>query len=109
MCACFFDLPAADLTELPTATLCACADATLFNSLITGTVTKALNGSNSERLKTAVSLVGALAKSAPTKMGKKAADLVPLILKAAAKDGDELREGALQVSPLSNKYICLLN
>ncbi|KAL8293671.1 hypothetical protein RQP46_000372 [Phenoliferia psychrophenolica] len=78
------------------AILSACSDAALFNSLITGTVVKALKGTNNEKTKTAVSLVGALAKAAPTKMGKKAAELVPLVLKAAAKDDDETREGALQ-------------
>ncbi|KAK4702038.1 hypothetical protein P7C70_g4189, partial [Phenoliferia sp. Uapishka_3] len=78
------------------ATLAACSDAALFNTLISSTILKSLKGKDIDKLKTSVSLVGALARSAPTKMGKKAAELVPLILSAASKDDDELKEGALQ-------------
>lgn len=78
------------------AILIPCSDSSLFTSLITSTILVSLNGKNSEKLKTTISLVAALAKSAPVKMGKKAKELVPLILKASAIDDDDLREGALQ-------------
>ncbi|KAM0753363.1 TIP120-domain-containing protein [Meredithblackwellia eburnea MCA 4105] len=79
-----------------TASLIASSDVSLFDSLITSTVTKSLKSTTVEKVKTAVALVAALAKVAPAKMSKKAAQLVPLILKASSKEDDELREGALQ-------------
>ncbi|BGP01934.1 Armadillo-type fold [Rhodotorula toruloides] len=72
------------------------ASADVFDKLVTGTVLPALKGSDEEQLRTAVSLVGALARSAPRLIGPKAGELVPLVLKAAERDDDEAKEGVLQ-------------
>lgn len=67
-----------------------------FTKLVTGTVVKTLQATNTDQLRTSVSLVGALAKTAPQQMGKQAPELIPLILGAAtAHDDDELKEGVL--------------
>ncbi|GEM12805.1 cullin-associated NEDD8-dissociated protein 1 [Rhodotorula toruloides] len=72
------------------------ASADVFDKLIAGTVLPALQGSDAEHLHTAVSLVGALARSAPSLIGPKAGELVPPVLKAAERDDDEAKEGVLQ-------------
>ncbi|BGP09967.1 hypothetical protein JCM10049v2_005845 [Rhodotorula toruloides] len=72
------------------------ASADVFDKLVTGTVLPALKDSDEEQLRTAVSLVGALARSAPRLIGPKAGELVPLVLKAAERDDNEAKEGVLQ-------------
>ncbi|SGY91656.1 BQ5605_C038g11689 [Microbotryum silenes-dioicae] len=71
-------------------------DFIVFDSLVNSTITKALHTSDTESLKTSVLLVGSLARAAPSKMGRKASNLVPLVLATLDHDDDDLRESALQ-------------
>ncbi|GAA5822892.1 hypothetical protein JCM3770_004568 [Rhodotorula araucariae] len=69
----------------------------LLDSLLTDTVLPSLErGSAGDQLRTSISLVGALARSAPAQVGTKAAALIPLVLRGAERDDDEGKEGALQ-------------
>lgn len=71
----------------------------LLDSLLDSTVLPSLQAAaaaDDDRLRTSISLVGALARSAPAQVGPKAAALVPLVLRGADRDDDEGKEGALQ-------------
>ncbi|KAM0790577.1 hypothetical protein ACM66B_004444 [Microbotryomycetes sp. NB124-2] len=74
----------------------AAGDGKLFDTLVTGTAIKLLQSLDAESLKTAVNLSGALTRAVPGKMGKKAKNVIPLVLQTLdANDDDELKEGAL--------------
>ncbi|GAA5846966.1 hypothetical protein JCM9279_006969 [Rhodotorula babjevae] len=69
----------------------------LLDSLLSATVLPSLDqGSSDDQLRTSISLVGALARSAPTQVGPKASALIPLVLEGAERDDDEGKEGVLQ-------------
>jgi hypothetical protein len=69
----------------------------LLNGLLEDTILPNLKGSNSESLRTSISLVGALARTAPTQLSPKVGELVPLVLAGSANNDDEGKEGVLQV------------
>ena len=69
----------------------------LLDSLLSTTVLPSLDkGSSDDHLRTSISLVGALARSAPAQVGPKAGALIPLVLDGAERDADEGKEGVLQ-------------
>ena len=69
----------------------------LLDSLLSTTVLPSLDkGSSDDHLRTSISLVGALARSAPAQVGPKAGALIPLVLEGAERDDDEGKEGVLQ-------------
>ncbi|KPV73776.1 uncharacterized protein RHOBADRAFT_54955 [Rhodotorula graminis WP1] len=69
----------------------------LLDSLLSTTVLPSLQkGSSDDHLRTSISLVGALARSAPAQVGPKAGALIPLVLEGAERDDDEGKEGVLQ-------------
>lgn len=74
------------------------AQQALFDELLASTILPGLSGAASaDQEKTTVQLVGAVARHSPQKVGPMLLDIVPRILKAAAKEDDELREAVLQV------------
>ncbi|GAA6003408.1 TIP120 domain-containing protein [Rhodotorula paludigena] len=68
----------------------------VFSALLKSTILPSLQSAADDKLRTSISLVGALARSAPSQIGSKAGDLIPLVLKGAEKDDDEGKEGVLQ-------------
>ena len=88
---------AALATLIPTTTT---ASSNVFDTLVSTTILPTLQASTSTRgddqFRTSVSLVAALARSAPTRIGPRVAELVPLVLAGATKDDDEAKEGVLQ-------------
>ncbi|BGP50195.1 hypothetical protein JCM10450v2_006106 [Rhodotorula kratochvilovae] len=69
----------------------------LLDSLLTETVVPVLERADAgDALRTSISLVGALARSAPAQVGGKAAALIPLVLHGADRGDDEGKEGVLQ-------------
>ncbi|KWU42987.1 TIP120-domain-containing protein, partial [Rhodotorula sp. JG-1b] len=88
---------AALATLIPTTTT---ASSNVFDTLVSTTILPTLQASTSTRgddqFRTSVSLVAALARSAPTRIGPRVAELVPLVLVGATKDDDEAKEGVLQ-------------
>lgn len=68
----------------------------VFESLVGKTVLPTLRaGPDDAAFRTSVSLIAALAKSAPGQIGPKVPELVPLVLSGAQKDDDETKEGVL--------------
>ncbi|GAA5985956.1 hypothetical protein JCM10908_006347 [Rhodotorula pacifica] len=83
-------------TLIPTT---ASTSSSVFDTLVSKTILPSLqsrNGSSDDQFRTSVSLVGALARSAPAQIGPKVAELVPLVLAGASKEDDEAKEGVLQ-------------
>ncbi|GAA5863674.1 hypothetical protein JCM3774_001210 [Rhodotorula dairenensis] len=77
----------------------ASTSASVFDTLVSNTILPSLqsgNTSTDDQFRTSVSLVSALARSAPSQIGPKVAELVPLVLAGASKDDDEAKEGVLQ-------------
>ncbi|GAA6031475.1 hypothetical protein JCM8097_006475 [Rhodosporidiobolus ruineniae] len=72
------------------------SNAGLLGGLMEETVLPSLKGDEAEKLRTAVSLVGALARAAPAMLGPRVGEVVPLVLRASEKDDDEGKEGVLQ-------------
>ncbi|KAK4057022.1 hypothetical protein OIO90_001922 [Microbotryomycetes sp. JL221] len=69
----------------------------LLDDLIDGPALNLLQSSKQDSLKTGVALVGSLTRSVPNKMGKKAKDVLPLVIDTlSVNDDDELKEGGLQ-------------
>lgn len=67
----------------------------LFTQLASS-IAAALGGSDVEQVKTYTQLVGALARSAPKRLGRRLPDFLPRLLEALQQDDDELREHILQ-------------
>lgn len=74
------------------------ASSNVFDTLISTTILPTLQATTGgdDQFRTSVSLVAALARSAPTRIGPRVAELVPLVLAGANKDDDEAKEGVLQ-------------
>ncbi|CAK5269861.1 unnamed protein product [Mycena citricolor] len=69
----------------------------LFSDLIATHVFPFLApNANLEKQRTTVTLIAAVARSAPTQLAPVLGDIVPGLLKTLQRDDDELREGALQ-------------
>ena len=88
---------AALATLIPTTTSAA-SSSNVFDSLISTTILPTLQAStgDDDQFRTSVSLVAALARSAPTQIGPRVGELVPLVLAGANKEDDEAKEGVLQ-------------
>lgn len=69
----------------------------LLNGFLEDTILPSLKGDDSEKLRTSISLVGALARTAPAQLSPKVGELVPLVLAGSAKNDEEGKEGVLQV------------
>lgn len=82
--------------------LVVCSGESIYTNLFQNNAMAALSNSSApDQLKTAITLVATLASSAPKRTGKRVAEVLPPILKAAGSDEDEeLKELALQVSSL---------
>ncbi|GAA6010571.1 hypothetical protein JCM10207_007744 [Rhodosporidiobolus poonsookiae] len=72
------------------------ASPALLTGLLNDTVLPSLKGDSDKKLRTSISLVGALARTAPSQLGGKVGELVPLVLRGSEKEDDEGKEGVLQ-------------
>lgn len=73
------------------------ASSNVFDTLVSTTILPTLQpGAADDHFRTSVSLVAALARSAPTRIGPRVGELVPLVLAGATKEDDEAKEGVLQ-------------
>ncbi|GAA5973424.1 hypothetical protein JCM11641_006452 [Rhodosporidiobolus odoratus] len=68
----------------------------LLDQLMNQTVLPSLKSDGGEKLRTTISLVGALARAAPQQLGESVATIVPLVMKGAEGEDDEAKEGVLQ-------------
>ncbi|GAA5945445.1 hypothetical protein JCM10213_005987 [Rhodosporidiobolus nylandii] len=68
----------------------------LADRLVDGVVLPALKEEKGEKWRTAVSLVGALARAAPKMVGRRVEAVVGLVVEGAGREDDEGKEGVLQ-------------
>ncbi|GAA5856944.1 hypothetical protein JCM8547_008479 [Rhodosporidiobolus lusitaniae] len=68
----------------------------LLNGLLEETVLPSLKGDSAEKLRTSISLVGALARTASEQISPRVGELIPLVLRGSEKNDDEGKEGVLQ-------------
>ncbi|PWN28611.1 TIP120-domain-containing protein [Jaminaea rosea] len=81
-------------------TLAASSSSEVFTQL-SSAISTDLSGTDTERIKTVVQLVGALARLSPRRLGRRLPDFMPRIVENAQKeDDDELRETCLQAMEL---------
>lgn len=76
--------------------LCASGGEEVFTQLVERTILPSLRSPSGVLAKSAVSLVGVLAKTAPARLGKTAPEFTSVIVPSARSADEELRELALQ-------------